>query len=82
MPVPANFREFADQCVRLAENARGSDDKIVLLRMAHAWRDLATEEERLEQLIREADEAFAGDGEGGFAKRLALAAGFAARRAH
>jgi hypothetical protein len=82
MPVPAHFREFADQCVRLAQDAKNSDEKVILLRMAHAWRDLATEEERLEQLIREADEAFGDSGEDGFAKRLALAANFASRRSH
>jgi hypothetical protein len=83
MPVPARFRDFADQCARMAQHAQSSDDKVVLLRMAHAWRDLAAEEERFEQLVREADEAFGGgDEDGGLAKRLARAAEFATRRTH
>jgi hypothetical protein len=82
MSGPAHFREFADQCVRLARDAKNSEEEAILLRMAHAWRDLAAEEERLEQLIREADEAFADSGEDGFAKRLALGANFSSRRSH
>ena len=82
MPIPAHFREFAEQCVRLAQKTEHSDEKLILMRMAHAWRDLAAEEERLEQLVREADEAFGGEGEAGIAKRLALAANFATRRSH
>jgi len=80
MPGPAHFREFADHCVRLAQDAKNAGEQEILLRMAHAWRDLAAEEERLEQLIREADEALRDAGEDSFSKRLALAANFAGRR--
>jgi len=83
MPVPARFRDFADQCARMAQHAQSSDDQVVLQRMAQAWRDLAAEEERFEQLVREADDAFGGgDEDGGLAKRLARAAEFATRRTH
>jgi hypothetical protein len=83
MPVPARFRDFSDHCARMAQHAQSSDDRVVLQRMAQAWRDLAAEEERFEQLVREADEAFGGgDEDGGLAKRLARAAEFATRRTH
>jgi len=58
MPDRADFSSLAAQCFQLADNAQAADDRTVLLNMAQAWLDLATEEERVTKLVREADVAF------------------------
>ena len=37
----AEFRRFAQECLRLAEHVQSLDDKAVLLSMAQAWIGLA-----------------------------------------
>jgi len=81
MGLHVRFREFSERCVSLADEARTDGQKDVLLEMARAWRDLAAEEERIEKLIQEADEAFGSDPEG-FSARLKHGAEFASRRSH
>jgi hypothetical protein len=41
------YREFANECVRIAE-LMSADDKAILLRMAKAWEDRAREAEQRE----------------------------------
>jgi hypothetical protein len=81
MAMHVRFREFSEQCVNLAGEARTEDQKDTLLQMARAWRELAAEEERIEKLIQEADEAFGHDREG-FGARLRHGSEFASRRSH
>jgi hypothetical protein len=81
MAMHVRFREFSEQCVSLAGEARTEGQKDTLLQMARAWRELAAEEERIEKLIQEADEAFGNDPEG-FGARLKHGADFASRRSH
>jgi hypothetical protein len=35
------YRSYAAECLRLAQNVTNSDDRARLLHMAQAWRDLA-----------------------------------------
>jgi hypothetical protein len=51
------FRNFASTCERMAEDL-GPDHRERLLDMARAWRELAGEAERLDELIRDVDRAF------------------------
>ena len=81
MPMHLKFREFSEQCVSLAGEIESEGHKDTLLQMARAWRELAAEEERIEKLIQEADEAFGNDREG-FGARLKHGSEFASRRSH
>ena len=58
MAAPQQFRKFADICVRLAKEPAAATNRAQLLEMAEAWRGLAEEAERFEQLILEMDQAF------------------------
>jgi hypothetical protein len=58
MAPPEQFRKFAELCVRLAKEPGDATNRAQLLEMAEAWRGLAAEAERLEQLILEVDQAF------------------------
>ena len=55
---PQEFRRFAEDCLQIAEHVSGSDQRARLAAMAQAWRRLAEEAERFEELIREMDQAF------------------------
>ena len=81
MAMHVRFREFSEQCVSLAGEVKTADQKNTLLQMSRAWRDLAEEEERIEKLIQEADEAFGNDREA-FGARVKLGADLASRRSH
>jgi hypothetical protein len=81
MGLHARFREFSERCVSLADAVTTEGQKDALLEMARAWQDLAAEEERIEKLIQEADEAFGSDPDG-FGVRLKHGADFASRRSH
>lgn len=63
---PQEFRRFADDCLQIAECVPESEPRARLAAMAQAWRRLAEEAERFEQLIREMDQAFDTPVEGGF----------------
>jgi len=49
MQNPAKFREYAEECRRLAEQTSGQN-KATLLMIAEAWTKCALEAERNEQL--------------------------------
>jgi len=49
MQNPAKFREYAEECRRLAEQASGKN-KETLLMIAEAWTNCAVEAERSEKL--------------------------------
>jgi hypothetical protein len=49
MQNPAKFREYAEECRRLAEQASGKN-KATLLMIAEAWTNCAVEAERNEKL--------------------------------
>jgi hypothetical protein len=55
---PQEFRQFAEDCLEIAERVPESEHRARLTAMAQAWRRLAEEAERFEQLIREMDQAF------------------------
>jgi hypothetical protein len=41
MASAEDYRRYAGECLRLAQNASEPDDKARLLQMAQAWHDLA-----------------------------------------
>jgi hypothetical protein len=43
MKDPAQYRAFAEDCVRLAERAKSERERKILLEMAATWRILAAE---------------------------------------
>ena len=45
METAVDFREFAEQCERLAEEAASEQHRSILKRMAEAWRKVAEESE-------------------------------------
>jgi hypothetical protein len=54
MPVDSNeFRRYAEECLRLAEQAQSVDDKAVLLTMAEAWVRLADQGHQVNRLTGE-----------------------------
>ena len=55
---PQQFRLFAEVCVRMANESPAGDHRDRLMDMAEAWRRLAEEAERFEQLVRDVDRAF------------------------
>jgi hypothetical protein len=55
---PSEFRKFADTCDRMAITIANAEDRASLHDMADAWRRLAEDAERFEQLLRDADQAF------------------------
>jgi hypothetical protein len=46
MQNPAKFREYAEQCKRLAKAAKTEKDRAALLEIAEAWLTCAAEAER------------------------------------
>jgi len=46
MQNPAKFREYAEQCKRLAKTAKTEKDRAALLEIAEAWLACAAEAER------------------------------------
>jgi hypothetical protein len=56
------FRVFAEACAQMAKEAPNADHRSRLLDMAQAWRRLAEEAERFEQLVRDVDETFEAPG--------------------
>ncbi len=61
MRVMASYREYmlyAEQCSRLAEHEAIGNHRDELKAMAHAWRKLAAEEERIADLVRAVDQLF------------------------
>jgi hypothetical protein len=45
MKTSKGFREFAEQCERLAEEAASEHRRAILKKMAEAWRKVAEESE-------------------------------------
>jgi hypothetical protein len=50
-----NFLRFAEHCHRLAEDGDVAGHRDTLEKMAHEWRRLASEEERIAELVRDVD---------------------------
>jgi hypothetical protein len=50
---PMIFRQFAEECRRLADQVRSIEDKSVLLSMAQVWIQLADQEQQVYRLIGE-----------------------------
>jgi hypothetical protein len=46
MQNPATFREYAEECKRLAKTAKSEKDRAALLEIAEAWFACAAEAER------------------------------------
>jgi hypothetical protein len=46
MQDAAKFREYAEQCKKLAQSAATERDRKALLEIAHAWLNCASEAER------------------------------------
>jgi hypothetical protein len=58
MQTAIDCRHFADACTRLAQSASTEANKTALLSMASKWTGLATQAERIKQLVREVDTIF------------------------
>jgi hypothetical protein len=58
MQTAIDCRHFADACTRLAQSASSEANKTALLSMASKWTGLATQAERIKQLVREVDTVF------------------------
>jgi hypothetical protein len=56
------FRLFAEACVQMAKEAPTAGHRSRLMDMAEAWRRLAEEAERFEQLVRDVDQTFEAPG--------------------
>jgi hypothetical protein len=48
MKPSTQYREFAEECVRLAKQAKGDHQKKVLKEMAEVWHKLAEEADKKE----------------------------------
>lgn len=46
MESPAKYREFAEECERLAKQTRDDRHRAVLLEMAQVWKQLAEADDR------------------------------------
>ena len=51
MEQPIDFRKFATECARLAQEARTIEDKALLLSMAEVWIALADKAEMIQALL-------------------------------
>lgn len=58
MSKPEEFRGYAQRCTEIARLV-APEEAAALTAMAEAWIQLAEDEERIEDLIRDADKAFA-----------------------
>jgi hypothetical protein len=58
MSKPDDFRRYARRCTEIAQHLT-SDEAETLSAMAQTWAKLAEDEERIADLIRDADRAFA-----------------------
>jgi hypothetical protein len=56
MQNPAKFRDYAEECKRLAKTARSDNDRAALLEIAEAWLACADEAERSSSSRRKASE--------------------------
>jgi hypothetical protein len=50
---PMDFRKFAEECLRLADQVQSVEDKSVLLSMAQAWIRIADQGQEVCRLIGE-----------------------------
>lgn len=53
-----DFLRYADECILLAKDGDVARHRATLETMARTWRQLAAEEERIADLIREVDHLF------------------------
>jgi hypothetical protein len=53
-----DYRNYAAACERLARATETAANKTALLMMAERWSGLATQAERIRQLVKEADAVF------------------------
>jgi hypothetical protein len=58
MSKPEDFRRYAQRCTEIAQHV-ASDEAEMLSAMAQTWVRLAEDEERIADLIRDADMGFA-----------------------
>ena len=72
MAEQQDFLRFVEQCHRPAEAGDVAGHRDALERMAHEWRRLASEEERIADLVRAVDNLFSAPGD-------SLNAGFVGR---
>jgi hypothetical protein len=61
---PQEFRQYAEQCRQLAKDGDVAAHRDTLHKMAETWCQLAVEEERIADLVREADSLFSARGAG------------------
>ena len=52
------FRIFSEACAQMAKESPNAGHRSRLLDMAEAWRQLAEEAERFDQLVRDVDQTF------------------------
>jgi hypothetical protein len=51
------YRQYAQECVKLANNFTSPEIRTCLLQMAQAWHTLAQDQERADTLLAEKDKA-------------------------
>jgi hypothetical protein len=59
MASDREYRQYAEQCTRMAQLDELASHRDELKAMARAWRILAAEEERIADLVRAVDQLFA-----------------------
>jgi hypothetical protein len=47
-----NFEQYYQECLRLAEEARSPEQRVMLLRMAQSWRALAEKADKIRDLFQ------------------------------
>jgi hypothetical protein len=57
MATSQQCRQYAGQCLILAENADSPETKVLLVTMAYAWHSLAQDQENIERLVADLDAA-------------------------
>lgn len=62
MPRQQDFRRYAEECERLAEDGDVAAHRDALDSMATTWLKLAAEEERIAELVHELDNLFSAAG--------------------
>ncbi len=62
MSISDDYRGYAERCLEMARRAANPPEAETFWAMARVWSRLADDEQRLADLVRDADAGFAGSG--------------------